>query len=302
MVSMQPSGPIDRAPAGGVSPEDLITLTKAKLSALVVATTGAAFLSGWPGDSGLDWWRFLHTVAGTTLAAFGAAVFNQLLEIDADRRMRRTADRPLPAGRIPVAGAFGIGWVLSALGIVHLGNTVSTPAALFAGLTIAVYIFVYTPMKRRSAWNTIVGAVAGALPPVIGWVAAGRALDGGALWWFALLFFWQLPHFYAINWIHRDEYRKAGLVMLANDDDTGSRTAFWSLVCAVPLLLIAIWAPVIGVSRWWFTIPGLIAGGFVVYLSVRFHLDRKIGSARSLFFGTLLYLPVALLAVILAKP
>jgi protoheme IX farnesyltransferase len=302
MALMKPSGAIDRSLAGGVSPEDLITLTKAKLSALVVATTGAAFLSGWPHGEPLDWLRFLHTVAGTTLAAFGAAVFNQLFEIDADRRMRRTADRPLPAGRIPVAGAFGIGWGLSALGIVHLGTTVNTPAALLAGLTIGVYIFVYTPMKRRSAWNTIVGAVAGALPPVIGWAAAGRSLDAGALWWFALLFFWQLPHFYAINWIHRDEYRNAGFAMLANGDDSGQRTAFWSLVSSIPLAGIAIWAPLSAVTKGWFVIPGLISGGYVIYLAIRFHRERTTGAARSLFFGTLFYLPIALLAAILSKP
>jgi len=302
MGGMKASGQIERAAAGGVSREDLVTLTKAKLSALVVATTGAAFLSGWPSGESFDFLRFVHTVVGTTLAAFGAAVFNQLLEIDADRKMRRTADRPLPAGRIPVAGAFGIGWMLSALGIVHLGNTVNTAAALFAGLTIAVYIFVYTPMKRRSAWNTIVGAVAGALPPVIGWVAAGRALDEGALWWFALLFFWQLPHFYAINWIHRGEYRNAGFVMLANEDDSGKRTAFWSLVCSIPLILLAIWAPTIPLVRWWFAVPALLGGGGVTFLAIRFQQDQRVGSARTLFFGTLFYLPVILLAAILAKP
>lgn len=301
MVAMKASGSVERAPAGGVSWSDLVTLTKAKLSALVVATTGAAFLSGWSDGDAFPFLRFLHTVAGTTLAAFGAAVFNQLLEIDADRKMHRTADRPLPAGRIPEAGAFGIGWVLSALGIVHLGNTVNGAAALLAGLTIGLYIFVYTPMKRRSSWNTIVGAVAGALPPVIGWVAADRGFDVGALWWFALLFFWQLPHFYAINWIHREEYRRAGFVMLANQDDSGLRTSRWSLACAVPLLGLAVWAPWIGLARWWFVVPGLAAAGFVVYLAVEFLRERSPGAARKLFFATLLYLPVTMLAVILAK-
>ncbi|RFC46930.1 MAG: protoheme IX farnesyltransferase [Verrucomicrobia bacterium] len=302
MGPMKPAGPVERAPSGGVSWSDLVTLTKAKLSALVVATTGAAFLSGFPGGESFAFGRLLHTVAGTALAAFGAAVFNQLFEIDADRRMRRTADRPLPAGRIPVPGAFGIGWILSALGIVHLGSTVNTAAALLAGLTIAVYIFVYTPMKRRSAWNTIVGAVAGALPPVIGWVAAGGHFDAGALWWFSLLFFWQLPHFYAINWIHREEYRQAGFVMLANEDDSGRRTAFWSLVCSCSLILLAFWAPMISLARWWFAVPGVCAGGFVVFLAMRFQQERSIGAARRLFFATLLYLPVAMVAVILAKP
>lgn len=302
MVSMMPPGSVERTPAGSVSWSDLVTLTKAKLSALVVATTGSAFLSGWPAGEAMAPLRLLHTVLGTALAAFGAAVFNQLLEIDADRSMRRTADRPLPAGRIPVPAAFGIGWILSALGIVHLGKTVNTEAALLAGLTIAVYIFVYTPMKRRSVSNTIVGAIAGALPPVIGWVAAHGAFGPGAVWWFALLFFWQLPHFYAINWIHREEYRQAGFIMLANRDDSGGRTAFWSLTCSVPLILLALWAPLIPLARWWFVVPGICAGGFVVWRALRFQRDRNAGTARSLFFATLIYLPLMMAAVILAKP
>jgi protoheme IX farnesyltransferase len=292
-------------PRGGtrsVAVRDLVTLTKAKLSTLVVVTAGAAFVSGWPEGVPFAWARLFHTLVGTTLAAFGAAVFNQLLEIDADRRMGRTSDRPLPTGRMPVPAAFGIGWMLSALGIVHLGVMVNTPSALLAGLTIAVYVFAYTPLKVRSAWNTVVGAVSGALPPVIGWAAAGRGADGGAWWWFSLLFFWQLPHFYAINWIHRDEYRRAGFIMLANEDEDGSRTAFWSVVTALPLLALAVWAPFLGLARPWFAVAGLVTGGQVVRLALRFQADRSPGRARALFFGTLLHLPVTLGAALLAKP
>lgn len=291
----------DSRPAEGVSREDLVTLTKARLSAMVVVTTGAGFISAWPKGEPFDFWRLIHTLIGTTLAAFGAAVFNQLMEVDPDKKMRRTADRPLPTGRIPPVAAFGLGWMLSAFGMVHLGKMVNAPSALLAGLTIAVYIFAYTPLKRRSTVNTLVGAVSGAIPPVIGWTAAGGGFDAGAAWWFALLFFWQMPHFYAINWVHREEYRNAGFVMLANDDDSGKKTAMWGVIYAVPLVLLAFWAPVIPIAHWWFVLPGVLTGGYVVMLALRFWKGRDVPSARKLFFGTLMYLPVALLAVLIAK-
>lgn len=280
---------------------DLVQLTKARLSALVVVTTAAGFLSA-SQQSGepLDWWSLGHTIFGTLLAAFGAAVFNQLIEVNPDKQMKRTADRPLPSGRMPPVAAFGIGWVLCAFGMVHLGVKVNASAAWLAGATIAIYIFVYTPLKRRSSWNTIVGAVSGAIPPVIGWAAAGGdLLSAGSAWWFALLFFWQLPHFFAINWIHREEYKRAGFVMLANRDDSGAKTSIWALIFAIALVAIAGVAPWAGLSSCWFLIPGLLSALSLVWLSIAFVRTREVRSARTLFFATLIYLPVALAALLL---
>lgn len=290
------------APSDLPSRSDLVELTKARLSIMVVVTTGAGFISGWAGETPFSFALLFHTVFGTILSAFGAAVFNQLMEIQADKKMKRTADRPLPAGRIPPAGAFVIGWVLSAFGVVHLGVKVNTAAAVIAGLTLLVYIFIYTPLKRRSSWNTIVGAVAGALPPVIGWVGAGRGLDLGALWWFALLFLWQLPHFFAINWIYREEYQKGGFVMLANHDDDGSKTSRWALVFAISLVLLAFLAPPCGITRWWFVLPGALVAGWLVMLSQKFVKTPERATGRKLFFGTLIYLPIVLVAALVAKP
>ena len=157
----------------GFSRGDFMLLTKARLSALVVVTTAAGYwlhclLVDWPGALP---WRLVHTIAGTALTAFGASVFNQLMEMDADARMQRTADRPLASRRLQPEVAFVIGALLAGAGIIHLGVKVNTEAAALAGLTLLVYLFVYTPMKRKSVWNTIVGAVSGAIPPVIGWVA-----------------------------------------------------------------------------------------------------------------------------------
>ena len=156
-----------------------------------------------------------------SLAAFGAGVFNQLMEIQPDSRMARTADRPLPAGRITPGAAFAIGWLLSAMSLIHLVHTVNVEAAAITAATLAVYLFIYTPLKQQSDTNTLIGAVSGALPPLIGWVGAAGAspidspyfrwqllIQPGAIYLFALLFLWQLPHFLAINWMYREEYVK----------------------------------------------------------------------------------------------
>lgn len=280
---------------------DLAVLTKAKLSLLVVLTTAAGFISGLQPGAVFDVAVFAHTLVGTLLTAFGASVFNQLMEIEPDRKMFRTRNRPLPAGRISPGAAFALGWLLCAVGIVHLSIKVNGVAAFLAELTLALYLFVYTPMKRRSAWNTIVGAVAGAIPPVIGWAASGHSLGWGALWWFLLLFAWQMPHFYAINWLHREEYIRGGFVMLANNDEDGRRTSRWSLAFAGLLLVLAIWACQIHLVQVWSAVGLLLAGGAFVWLAWKFCQTSDRGRARRLFLGSLLYLPVVLAIALAGK-
>ncbi|HWB03584.1 MAG TPA: heme o synthase [Verrucomicrobiales bacterium] len=300
--------------ASGFSRQDFMVLTKARLSALVVVTTFAGYwlhhlLADWPADTG---WQLVHTLFGTTLTAFGAAVFNQLMEMDADARMKRTAGRPLPARRLPPEAAFGIGAVLSALGIIHLGVKVNTESAALAGLTLLVYLFIYTPMKRRSPLNTLVGAVSGAIPPVIGWVAVpgGKEINRElvrtdlffnhpALFLFSLLFLWQLPHFLAINWMYRDEYIRGGFKMWCNTDETGRLTARRTLAWCLLMLPLAVWPPLAGFTSWIFAVPALLLGGWLVALSVQFLRVPDRGRARKLFFATLLYLPVMLAALLL---
>ncbi|HSJ04533.1 MAG TPA: protoheme IX farnesyltransferase, partial [Verrucomicrobium sp.] len=158
------------SPSAGAM-KDFMALTKFRLSMLVIVTT---FVGYWLGRSGkdLDPWLMFHTLLGSTLAAFGAGVFNQLMEIEPDKRMNRTADRPLPSRRMEPGLAFGVGWLLSAFALLHLGKMVNIEAAALCAMTLAVYLFIYTPMKQQSTWNTIVGAVSGALPPLIGWAGA----------------------------------------------------------------------------------------------------------------------------------
>ena len=295
----------------GISRADIISLTKLRLSALVIITTFFGFWLNSP--QGINWMLLLHTVVGSTLAAFGAAIFNQLMEIGPDSRMKRTADRPLPARRVQPGVAFVMGWVLSAFALIHLVKMVNLEAAAGAALTLVVYLFLYTPMKQKSEWNTIAGAVSGALPPLIGWTgAAGPAPDGdtavrvglftapGAIYLFLLLFLWQMPHFLAINWMYRDQYRQGGFVMLANDDELGARTSFHALLYAVATLLLMFYPVYEGVAQAWFLAPALPLAGWLCWLAWKFRVHRERAHARKLFFCTLAYLPLVLILSVAA--
>jgi protoheme IX farnesyltransferase len=278
---------------------DLMALTKFRLSLLVITTTVAGYLAGC--NVHPDWGILLHTVIGTAFSAFGASVFNQLMEIEPDAVMRRTMDRPLPARRMPPGLAFGIGAVISAFGMLHLARMVrpeDPQPAYLAALTLLLYVLIYTPMKRRSSLNTIVGAVAGALPPVIGWTAAGRPYDTGAAVLFGILFFWQLPHFIAINWMYREEYEKAGFVMWSNNDESGRVSAWLCVVFSVALLAVCVWPSAAGLAGWGHGLASAAMGGFLVFLSVKFLVAPERQAARKVFFFTLLFLPVVLVSLL----
>lgn len=295
----------------GWSRGDLMVLTKARLSSLVVVTTAAGYALSPTGDF-LSWGMF-NTLLGTTMTAFGAAVFNQLMEMGPDAKMHRTADRPLPGNRVPPAGAFMLGWLLCAFGLMHLGVKVNAESSALAALTLITYLFIYTPMKLRSTMNTLVGAVSGAIPPVIGWVAAAgpHGIKRGMLRWdlfvqpqalflFALLFFWQLPHFLAINWMYREEYLRGGFVMWSNDDPTGKKTARLALQWTLPMLGLCLWPPLAGFASAWFALPALAATLYLLKLVFVFRRTGERSDARRLFLATLLYLPVMLIALLTA--
>lgn len=291
---------------------DLLVLTKFRLSALVIVTT---FVGFWlRRDADFDGWLLFHTILGSSLAAFGAGVFNQLMEIEPDSRMTRTVDRPLPSGRISPSAAFGIGWLLSAFSLIHLVAKVNFEAAALTALTLAVYLFIYTPLKQQSPTNTLVGAVSGALPPLIGWAGAvGQLpadkayfrwellLEPGAIYLFMLLFLWQLPHFLAINWMYRDEYRRGGFVMLANDDEQGVRTSKHALAYSIATLLLMFYPVYMGLVITWLFLPlSLLLAGWLCKLALDFQKNPERASARKLFFCTLMYLPAILLITCVA--
>jgi len=289
------------APPGGALRQiqvDLMALTKARLTVLVVMTACFGYLVATKGLGTFSWSTFLHMLLGTALAASGAAVFNQLMEIESDAKMRRTSDRPLPSNRLPKPLAFIIGWLLCAFGVIHLGMKVNVNASLMAGGTLLTYLFIYTPMKRVSSANTLVGAVSGALPPLIGWAAGGQPLVGaGSLYLFGLLFFWQLPHFAAINWMYREEYVRGGFVMWSNSDESGKKTGKIALFYSICLLLFGLAFPVLTplMSVWGASGGGLL-GGVMAGLALKFLRSGNRMDARTLFFFTLLYLPLMMLS------
>jgi len=278
--------------------QDLATLMKVKLNTFVLVTAVFGYILASLGGE-FDWMKLLHTIIGAAAAAFGSAAFNQLMEIDLDARMKRTADRPLPARRMDPLMAFGVGWVLSAIGIIHLAVKVGNAAAYLTALTIAIYVFVYTPLKRVSSINTLIGAIPGAIPPMIGWVGAGGHFGVEAWFLFALLFFWQLPHFVAINWLCREEYESVGYKMWSTGDASGRKSGWIAAFYALCLAVISIAPSLLGFANLVWTIGGPLMGLIMMALAIRFARDGERASARKLFLFTLLYLPVSLLLLVI---
>ncbi len=280
--------------------QDLSVLMKVRLNFFVLVTTFFGYLLARKGMA-MEWGILFHTLLGTAAAAFGSAAFNQLMEIDLDLLMKRTADRPLPSRRMNPITAFAVGWILSAIGIIHLAVMVGHWTAYLTAATIAIYVFVYTPLKRKSTMNTLVGAIPGAIPPMIGWVGGGGSIFDAQVWFlFGVLFLWQLPHFVAINWLFRLEYEEAGYKMWSNGDVSGKRSgllcALFSLVLAMFSLLPALW----GFANLAWLIGGPLFGFALLALAVRFIADGERDTCRKLFFATLIYLPVALTLLLIS--
>jgi protoheme IX farnesyltransferase len=221
-------------------------LIKARLTLLVLLTTLVGFYVGFRGP--MNYALMFHTMLGTALVASGAAALNQLLEREHDAKMRRTQNRPLPSGRLQPVTVMLFGGVTSVAGLVYLAPLVNPLTSVIGAVTLVSYVFIYTPLKRVTWLNTAVGAIPGGLPPLMGWAAARGELDGGGWALFAILAFWQMPHFFAIAWIYRDEYAKAGFQMLPNVDPDGSRTGRQSVSYALALLAVSLFP-------FWFTSP-----------------------------------------------
>src|SRR5271155_4409069 len=213
-------------------------LVKARLTTLVLLTTAVGFYVGWRGA--MNFALFFNTLAATALVAAGASALNQLLEREYDAKMRRTQNRPLPSGRLQPTTVAIFGGVNSVAGLVYLALAVNLLTSVLGAVTLVSYLFIYTPLKRVTWLNTAIGAIPGALPPLMGWTAARGELTGEGWALFAILAFWQLPHFFAIAWMYRDEYAKAGFVMLPSVDADGSRTAQQSVSNTLALLLASL--------------------------------------------------------------
>jgi heme o synthase len=277
--------------------DDYLQLVRLRLTALVLVTVAAGGLLA-PGP--VDWVRLVHAVIGTALVAAGASCLNQWLERHTDARMPRTANRPLPAGRLLPEEVLALGGGLALGGFLYLLLALPQPtAALLAALALVSYLALYTPLKRRTTLNTLVGAVPGALPPVIGWCAVRGRVDSGALALFLIVFLWQVPHFLAIAWVYRDQYARAGLRVLPVEDPRGTRTARQMVLYTLALVPVSLLPAFLGMAGPAAAAAALALGGFFVYNALRFAADRTDARARRVLRASLIYLPVLLLALVL---
>ncbi len=276
---------------------DYAELAKVRLSLLVIFVTAAGFCLGARGP--VDIVGLLHVLVGTSLVAFAANALNQVIERNYDRLMRRTADRPLPARRISSAEATAFGFVLAAVGMAQLSTLTNLLAASLAAATFLLYLLAYTPLKRRTPLNTLVGAVPGAIPPMIGFAAAAGTLNATAWILFAILFLWQLPHFFAIAWLYREDYARGGYKMLSVVDPSGRaisrQTVFFTILLLVCSLLPA-WMGIVGQA---YPLGASLMGGGLLFVAIRFAQDRDRSSARVLLIASIAYLPLLTMLLVL---
>ena len=285
MKSLTVTAPVARSRA-----TDFIALTKPRLNALVIVTTAVGYFLG--ATAGSSFARFLYVIIGTACVAGAAAALNQVAERDVDGLMWRTRMRPLPDGRMHSGEALIFGILLAAIGLIVLVLTTSLLTAAVALVTLVSYTLVYTPLKRRTPAAMLVGAVPGALPPVIGWAAARGTLDAGAWALFTIVFVWQIPHFLAIAWLHREDFGRAGLPLVPVVEPDGRSTARHVVLFAVTLVPVSLLPAAAGlggpVYMWGASVLSLM---FAV-LAVRFARQRSLTRARWLFFGSIIYLPL----------
>lgn len=281
---------------------DYLALTKPRITWLILMSTAVGFYFGLPSFQPLRQpWVLFHLIFGTALIASGTAALNQWWERDSDRFMARTASRPLPAGKIPAVNALVFGAILAALGYIELWLGCNFLTANLGLFTLASYLFLYTPLKRRSPHSTTIGAIPGAMPPLIGFAAARGVLTLEAWALFAILFVWQFPHFYAIAWMYRDEYSRAGIRMLAVVEPDGNSTAnriLWTSIVMLPTSLLPM---VLAMSGLVYLAAAIVMGAILLYCAIKMFRDRSRENARGVLLASVVYLPV-LYAVLIFAP
>jgi len=274
-------------------------LIKARLTLLVLLTTLVGFYMGFQGP--MDYLLMFHALFGTALVASGASALNQLLEREYDAKMKRTADRPLPSGRMQPVTVMLFGGICSLAGTIYLALLVNPLTSVLGAVSLVSYLFIYTPLKRITWLNTAVGAVPGALPPLMGWAAARGELTGGGWGLFAILAFWQIPHFFAIAWIYKEEYAKAGFQMLPAVDPDGSRTAQQSVSHTLGLLPVSLCPFLFHLAGPVYLVGAILLGSAYLWYAIQFAKRLDIPSAKKLFFTSIIYLPLLLIVLVADK-
>ncbi len=275
---------------------DFLELTKPRITSMVALTTAAGFLLTAPRP--IAWLVLIHAILGTALVASGASTLNQVVERHTDARMRRTANRPLPAGRLQPETALGFGVAISLLGVVYLALLVNALTAIVGAVTLILYVCVYTPMKRYSSLSTLVGAVPGAMPPMMGCTAASGVLGAEAWILFGILFFWQMPHFLAIAWLYRSDYERGGFPLLSLGHLPGIRTARQMVLYSAALIPVSLLPTVLGFTGATYFVGAAVLGLIFLAYSFGFSLAQNAPAARRLLLASVVYLPVVLLLMV----
>ena len=286
-------------PTAGTRSRDFVALAKPRLNLLVVASTlaGYAMADGEP----LGLLRVGGLLFGTLLVAGGASAFNQVIERDLDALMRRTRTRPLPGQRLQPLEGLLFATVITLAGVLLIVASSNLLAGAVALATHVIYVAIYTPLKKRSSFGTVIGAIPGALPPIIGWAAVANELTIRAWVLFGIMFLWQLPHFLAIAWMYRDDYARAGFPMLPVIEPDGRSTGRQSVVYAAALLPVSLAPTLMHMAGDWYFAGALVLGLTFLWLTFRFARSRAVKDARNLFFGSIVYLPVLWILMIVDK-
>lgn len=295
-----PVAMLERAPLPlAVRLADLAELTKPGITLMVVLTAGLGFLLA--SRHAVSWPLLLATLLGTALVSGGASALNHVWERETDARMRRTANRPLPAGRLDPELALLFGVAVAAAGLVLLAAAVNPLTALLGAAALAGYVFVYTPLKKLSSLATVVGAIPGAIPPMMGWSAVRNEIDLAAWALFGILFFWQMPHFLAIAWLCRDDYARGGFPMLPVLDPEGVWTARQTILYGAALVPVSLLPSLLGLAGPIYFAGALAAGIAYLAFCLGFAYRRSAAGARRLMFASLLYLPAVLAVMLLDR-
>jgi heme o synthase len=286
--------------------KDYIALTKPRITWLILMSTGVGYFFGapksLPGWTGWHWLTLIHTIIGTGLIASGTAALNQWYEREADAKMRRTQARPLPAGRLVARKALVFAIAISAAGFAELWIGANPLAAMLGLFTLLCYLFVYTPLKQRSPHSTTIGSIPGAMPPLIGFAAASGTLTWDAWVLFAILFLWQFPHFYAIAWMYKDDYARAGIRMLPVVEPDGKSTARRILLYSAALIPISLMPKFFAMAGNVYLFGAIALGLAFLYYGLRIRWDRTRQQARRVLLASVVYLPVLFSLMLLDRP
>jgi len=297
MSSIQPGTLDSTLAAPSASIRDWIMLTKPEITFLVTISSLAGFLMGSGGT--IDGWTLLWAMIGIPMTAAGGCALNHYLERHLDGLMKRTARRPIPAGRISAKHAGWFGMILVGVGLGILCPLTNPLTGVLAAATVALYLFVYTPLKRKTTWNTLVGTIPGALPVLGGWTAASGTFGWGGWALFGVLLCWQMPHFFSLAWMYRLDYERAGYEMLTVHDPDGDRTAFQMISWTLAMIVFSVLPVTLGLVGVWYLVAALALGAWFMVPVLRFHMTRSVLHARGVLKASVLYIPALLGAIVI---